>query len=403
MKFNLNEFLLAVSWALDFVETDILGVPLNHSKRVAYISLKMAKEIGMRPEEIFDLVSLALLHDNSISEKAIHDTIQNKNIDILSSIESCRKHCIISEENLKNYPFLTNVEGVILYHHENYDGSGFFGKKEDSIPLMSQIISLADTLDLKFDLKNSYFRNRNEILSFVKVNENKLFSSKLVNTFLKISENTGFWLDLKDEHIIRALKSNLPLFSKDLNLEKIHDITKVFSKIIDSKSKFTLEHSYGLSLKVSEMSDYYNKDREEKLKLIIAADLHDLGKLAIPNSILDKNGRLTEREFDIIKTHTYYTRIVLSEISGFEEITEWAANHHEKLDGSGYPFGKNDRQLDFNSRLMTCLDIYQALTEERPYRKPIPHYKAIEILKQMAYDGAIDITIVDDIDKVFSK
>ncbi|KGG80891.1 HD family phosphohydrolase [Caloranaerobacter azorensis H53214] len=403
MKFNLNEFLLAVSWALDFVETDILGVSLNHSKRVAYISLKMAEEIGMRPEEIFDLVSLALLHDNSISEKAIHDTIQNKNIDILSSIESCRKHCIISEENLKNYPFLTNVEGVILYHHENYDGSGFFGKKEDSIPLMSQIISLADTLDLKFDLKNSYFKNRNEILSFVKANENKLFSSRLVNTFLKISENTGFWLDLKDEHIIRALKSNLPLFSKNLNLEKIHDITKVFSKIIDSKSKFTLEHSYGLSLKVSEMSDYYNKDREEKLKLIIAADLHDLGKLAIPNSILDKNGKLTEREFDIIKTHTYYTRIVLSEISGFEEITEWAANHHEKLDGSGYPFGKNDRQLDFNSRLMACLDIYQALTEERPYRKPIPHYKAIEILKQMAYDGAIDITIVDDIDKVFSK
>ncbi|SHH46535.1 HD domain-containing protein [Caloranaerobacter azorensis DSM 13643] len=403
MKFNLNEFLLAVSWALDFVETDILGVSLNHSKRVAYISLKMAEEIGMRPEEIFDLVSLALLHDNSISEKAIHDTIQNRNVDILSSIESCRKHCIISEENLKNYPFLTNVEGVILYHHENYDGSGFFGKKEDSIPLMSQIISLADTLDLKFDLKNSYFKNRNEILSFVKANENKLFSSRLVNTFLKISENTGFWLDLKDEYIIRALKSNLPLFSKNLNLEKIHDITKVFSKIIDSKSKFTLKHSYGLSLKVSEMSDYYNKDREEKLKLIIAADLHDLGKLAIPNSILDKNGRLTEREFDIIKTHTYYTRIVLSEISGFEEITEWAANHHEKLDGSGYPFGKNDRQLDFNSRLMACLDIYQALTEERPYRKPIPHYKAIEILKQMAYDRAIDITIVDDIDKVFSK
>lgn len=403
MEFNLNEFLLAVSWALDFVETDILGVPLNHSKRVAYISLKMAEEMGMQPEEIFDLVSLALLHDNSISEKAIHDTLQNRNVDILNSIESCRKHCIISEENLKNYPFLTNVEGVILYHHENYDGSGFFGKKEDSIPLMSQIISLADTLDLKFDLKNSYFKNRNEVLSFVKANENKLFSSKLVNIFLKVSKNTSFWLDLKDEYIIRALKSNVPSFSKNLNLKKIHDITRVFSKIIDSKSKFTLKHSYGLSLKVSEMSDYYNKDREEKLKLIIAADLHDLGKLAIPNSILDKNSKLTEKEFDIIKTHTYYTRIVLSEISGFEEITEWAANHHEKLDGSGYPFGKNNKQLDFNSRLMACLDIYQALTEERPYRKPMPHYKAIEILRQIANSGGIDIAIVNDIDKVFSK
>ncbi|KPU27514.1 HD family phosphohydrolase [Caloranaerobacter sp. TR13] len=403
MDFNLNEFLLAVSWALDFVETDILGIPLNHSKRVAYISLRMAEEIGMHPEEIFDLVSLALLHDNSISEKAIHDTLQNKNVDILNSIESCRNHCIVSEENLKNYPFLTNVEGVILYHHENYDGSGFFGKKGDSIPLMSQIISLADTLDLRFDLKNSYLKNRNKIISFVKANENKLFSSKLVDIFLKVSKNTSFWLDLKDEYVIRVLKSNVPSFSKNLSLEKIHDITKVFSKIIDSKSKFTLKHSYGLSLKASEMCDYYNKDKEEKLKLIIAADLHDLGKLAIPNSILDKDGKLTEKEFDIIRTHTYYTRIVLSEISGFEEITEWAANHHEKLDGSGYPFGKNNKQLDFNSRLMACLDIYQALTEERPYRKPMPHYKAIEILRQIADNGAIDSMIVNDINKVFSK
>lgn len=403
MNFNLNEFLLSVSWALDFVETDILGISSNHTKRVAYISLKMAEEMGMLPEEIFDLVSLALLHDNGISEKAIHDTLQNKNIDIFNSIESSRKHCILSEENLKNYPFLTNVEGVILYHHEKYDGSGFFGKKGNNIPLMSQIISLADTLDLNFDLKNSYLKNRNEILSFVKANENKLFSSKLVNIFLKVSSNTSFWLDLKDEFINRVLKLNVPSFSKNLSLKKIHDITKVFSKIIDSKSKFTLKHSCELSAKVSEMSDYYNKDNVEKLKLIIAADLHDLGKLAVPNSILDKNGKLTEKEFDIIKTHTYYTRIVLSEISGFEEITEWASNHHEKLDGLGYPFGKNNKQLDFNSRLMACLDIYQALTEERPYRKPMPHYKAIEILNQMANNGAIDKIIVNDIDKVFSK
>ena len=88
-------------------------------------------------------------------------------------------------------------------------------------------------------------------------------------------------------------------------------------------------------------------------------------------------------------------------INGFEEITKWASNHHEKLDGSGYPEGLVAKDLDFNSRLITCLDIYQALREDRPYRKSMDHNKAMEILKSMAEAGQLDHIIVDDINSVF--
>ncbi len=149
------------------------------------------------------------------------------------------------------------------------------------------------------------------------------------------------------------------------------------------------------------MADFYSFDDEKKNKFLIAADLHDLGKLAISNSILDKPGKLNKQEFRKIKSHSFYTRKALDTIDGFEEITEWAANHHEKNDGTGYPYGLIEKNLDIPSQIMVALDIYQALKENRPYRDPMNHSEAMEILNDMAAEGKINLQITDDIDKVF--
>ena len=133
----------------------------------------------------------------------------------------------------------------------------------------------------------------------------------------------------------------------------------------------------------------------------IAADLHDLGKLAIPNSILDKPSGLTRKEFQIIQAHPFYTRRILEKIDGFDDITDWAANHHEKLDGSGYPYGLDKNDLDFNSRILACVDIYQALTEDRPYRKGMSHKDAIKIMNNMAREGLIEPSVTEDMDSIF--
>lgn len=400
MLFNLNEFLIAVSFALDFIEMDIFGVVTNHSKRVAYISMRIAEKLSLSDEEVFDVVSLAILHDNGASEKLLHDKLNGVEGG-LRSLENYNLHCIKGEENIKTYPFLTDIRDVIKYHHENYDGSGFFKLSGENIPVMSQIIRLADIVELNTSLKKLNIEDKKKVQEFVKSHENTMFSPKLVNIFLEVSQTPYFWLDMKDQFINASIKRNMPSFSKDVSISQIRNMTQVFSKIIDSKSKFTQAHSKQLSEKAALMGEYYKKPNDEIYKLMIAADLHDIGKLAVSNSILDKLGKLDEREFDIIKQHSYYTRLSLQEISGFEDITEWASNHHEKLNGRGYPFGKTGKDLDFNSRLMACLDIYQALMEERPYRNPMLHNNAVEIMQRLVNEGYLDGRIVNDIKENF--
>lgn len=403
MLFRLNEFLMAVSFALDFVEMDILGMPSNHGKRTAYISISIAKEMGLSPEELHDVAALAMLHDNGLSEYSLHEKLATKELKNAALLEGVKEHCTIGEKNIKNYPLMTNVKNIIKYHHERYDGTGFFNLKGEEIPLMSQIIVIADALEKGFDLQNNDYNMQNKVYEFVKQQENVSFSSRIVKVFLKVTENEEFWVNLKNNFVSIALEKEIPKYSLDLSFEEIHNITNVLSKIIDSKSSYTQRHSQSLSEKAVIMADFYNLEQEEKMKLIIVADLHDIGKLAVPNDILDKPDKLSDEEFSNIKKHPNYTRLALQEIKGFEDITEWASNHHEKLNGKGYPFSKNAEELDFNSRLITCLDIYQALTEERPYRDGLPHEKAMEILSGMMEEGFIDAKITKDIDLVFSK
>jgi HD-GYP domain-containing protein (c-di-GMP phosphodiesterase class II) len=403
MKINLNKLLLSLSYTLDFVEMDVLGVTSNHSKRVAYIACRLGKYLGMNENELFDLVTCTILHDNGVN-KYMLDLVARANTSRRKLIlENAEEHCIIGEENIINYPFLTNVTNVIKYHHETYNGKGFFKLKGNDIPLMSQLIYFGDMIDNKFNLKEIDYDKINRINDFVDKQENKLFSPKIVEAFKDVRGKSNFWLDIDDHFIYYAIRDSIPEIEENINWNKLEEITKIFSSIIDNKSEFTMKHSSGLANKLEKMGKFYNKDNIEITKLRIAANLHDLGKLAINNEIIDKPSKLTDEEFYIVKQHTYLSRISLQHIEGFEDITEWACNHHERLDGTGYPYGKKGDELDFNSRLVACLDIYQALMEERPYRKGLSHNKSIEILINMGQKGWIDNNIVDDIDKVFMK
>jgi HD-GYP domain-containing protein (c-di-GMP phosphodiesterase class II) len=401
MNFNLNEFLRAVANTLDTIEIDIFGMPTNHSKRIAYISVRIGYELRLTSEEIFDLASLAIMHDNGASMKILHDNLKGTAKEKINMMESRKEHCIIGEDNLRAFPFLTNPQNIIKYHHEKYNGSGFFGLSKDEIPLFAQIIAFSDTLDLAFHLGSAL--DKEIITSFVREHINTFFSPDLSDVFLKLADQHEFWEALSDKNIDNSLEKVIPIFSSELSYDEIRTITKTLSKIIDAKSEYTQTHSSGLSDKLERMAEYYKMSTITTMKLLIATDLHDLGKLVISNSILDKPAELSKEEFEEIKKHTKITRVCLQGINGFEEITTWASNHHEKLDGSGYPEGLMANNIDFNSRLITCLDIYQALREERPYRRSMDHNKAMEILKSMAAVGQLDHIIVDDINSVFSK
>lgn len=400
MNFNLNEFLRSMANTLDAVEIDIFGMPTNHSKRIAYISARIAQELMLSDEEKYDLTSLAIMHDNGATMKILEDRKNLTIKEMLNITESRKEHCLIGEDNISSFPFHKNRKNVIKYHHEKYDGSGFFGITGDEIPLFSQILSLADTLDLKFEMNHG---SKDVISDFMIEKRSEFFAPSIADAFSQISGQTEFWDALRDENIDESLYTIIPVFANDLSYGEIRVITKTFSRIIDAKSIFTQVHSSGLSERISLMARYYNFDPILENKLLIASDLHDLGKLSIPNSILDKPDILTTEEFEVIKRHPITTRHCLQGLNGFEEITEWASNHHEKLDGSGYPNGLSAKDLDFNSRLIVCLDIYQALREQRPYREALSHQQSMDIMNSMVSDGKIDANIVKDISIVFSK
>jgi len=409
MNFNLNEFLHSMANTLDTIEINIFGMPTNHSKRIAYISVSIACGLQMTDEEKFDLASLAILHDNGASMKLLQDKLSGTIREKINILEARKLHCTIGEDNIKDFPFLTGPHNIIKYHHEKYDGSGFFGLSHEDIPVFAQIIALADTLDLNFDLpeacnseNTSCASGRTAVIDFVRGHRNTFFSPHLSDVFVTIAGEPKFWEALSSGKIDESLSLIIPIYSNELSYAEVQNITRTFSQIIDSQSAFTQRHSSGLSEKVQVMAAFYKMDPILISKLSIAADLHDLGKLVISNDILDKPGKLTEEEFEEIKKHPMITRNCLQEIIGFEEITNWAANHHEKLDGSGYPKGLLAKDLDFNSRLLACLDIYQALCEDRPYRKPMNHIHAMEILQRMADQGQLDQTIVADIGTVFA-
>lgn len=389
IEVNRNEFVSAFAFALDFLEAGLRKNVTNHNKRVSLIAVFMGENMGLNKEELFDLYAYAMLHDNGITHKVYNALSENGH----DHLESSLSHCVTGERNLADFPFLVKRENIITYHHEAFDGSGYFGVSGDAIPLFSRIIALADTVEIMY----RRYSDKADIIEQVQKSKGKKFSPLIAEAFLSTAGNIAFWLALDDMFINSELCKRVPNFVITTELAEMLPIANIMSGIIDSKSPFTAVHSKGLAYKTGVMADYYHFDEDKKMKLLIAANLHDVGKLVIPNAIIDKPDKLNDAEYEIIKTHTYYTRKVFESVKGFEDVTEWASNHHEKLNGRGYPLGFDRGKLDFESQLLACMDIYQALTEDRPYRVPLTHREATEILHSMVKRDEINGDIVNDI------
>jgi HD-GYP domain-containing protein (c-di-GMP phosphodiesterase class II) len=230
------------------------------------------------------------------------------------------------------------------------------------------------------------------------VNETgKHYSKKAAQTMLEILDLPTL-MSLKDNVIKQTSEDSFAPWTVDIQTETIFGLAGFIARIIDYKSVFTQKHSTQIANKAWFMGKYYKYDPETISELYLAASLHDLGKLAIPSEILEKPGKLTNEEFEIIKQHVYLTWELLNDIEGFENICQWASSHHEKSDGNGYPFRKKNDELDFNSKLLVCLDLYQAISEERPYHPGRNHTDTMQILYEMADTGKIDMDIVKDVD-----
>lgn len=402
---DFNKFISSISLALDlaescvfkdqrlkatksdaFAELDVKSHNFaSHSKKTALIVLHMAHKLQYQGQRLNDLYTAAYLHDIGA-------------VDALSlchnDIDFVYEHCEFGASIIKKLPIVNDISDFIRYHHENYDGSGPFSLSFSDIPQEAQIIHLADFFEIAYR-KDIGQMQRGMILNWLRAQKFKMFDPYLVDMLLEIAENERFWMDLLNiEGSNGVLERLRPKIYTPLSLCQLVNVSSAFASIIDKKSSFTHMHSFGLTEKVGKVASLYGFDFEKTEKMKIAALLHDLGKLAIPNSILDKPGKLTSEEYTLVKSHTYYTRLVLDKIEGIEDICDWASNHHETLNGTGYPEGFNAEKLTLESRIMAVCDIYQALTEDRPYRLGMNNDKAVDILDRLVEAGNIDGSVV---------
>jgi HD-GYP domain-containing protein (c-di-GMP phosphodiesterase class II) len=233
-----------------------------------------------------------------------------------------------------------------------------------------------------------------------------MFHPEVVDLFVAVAGREEFWLDLVSPRLYSLLLHNGPFRKTEFDLSEICSISGLFRNIIDFRSRFTATHSSGVSAAASMLSRIFGLTEMETKLMEVAGDLHDIGKLAIPNSILDKPGKLTKEEMAVIKSHTYYTYSVINTIGGIQQIAEWAAYHHEKLDGSGYPFHCKADDLSTGSRIMMVADIFTAIAEDRPYRQGMSREGIIKILKQFSdqhlLDGKIINLLIENYDVIYS-
>jgi len=388
---RIDSLIKSISTALDIVEGDLLGASTNHGKRIAVLCAKMGKVLGKNPEEITVLAICAMLHDNALTEYIHSERIGKKHDSAM------KNHCEFGQRNVDALHFKTNVKNFILYHHERANGTGPFGIHEGEGPLEAELIAIADSIDAAHHLQRLEPEKLPTIRNIIVKETGKFYSKIVAETMLEILDYPTL-LSLKDNVIKQTASEILSPWTVDIQTETIFGLASFIARIIDYKSVFTQKHSTQIANKTWFMGKYYKYEQQKLAELYLAASLHDLGKLAIPSNILEKSGKLSEGEFEIIKKHVHITLELLSDIEGFENICEWASNHHEKLDGSGYPFGKKAAELDFNSRLLACLDLYQAISEERPYHHGRNHEDTMQILYEMAGMGKIDKDITKDLD-----
>jgi len=387
-EFSVFDFTHSIAGAIDLVYPALS----NHHKKVAYISFCIAKEMNLPDHKIVDIVQAALLHDIGAFSVAERMCVVNAMFDDSSH----NQHALIGYRLLQGCKLLDRAAAIIKYHHAHYTPAA------RGIPLGSYIVRLADRLSLLLNEGSEILEQVPEIMKMIEEN-GKSFHPDSLAALRRLVQLEYFWIEACSVSVNYVLPERLPKAKEVMSLDVIKNFARVFSSIIDFRCKFTATHSSGVAAVALELATISGFSARESKMMEIAGYLHDLGKLTIPTEILEKNSALTYEEFNEMRKHSYYTYIILNKIKGMEQISTWAAYHHEKLNGDGYPFHVKGDDFSKLARIIAVADIVTAITEDRPYRPGMDSINAISILKDLVEESAIDRSIVDIVEKNFSR
>jgi putative nucleotidyltransferase with HDIG domain len=404
----------ALSYALDVTE----GQPPGHSLRSCLIGMRLAEEIGLDARSRSDLFYALLLKDAGCSANASRMAAlfgaddgeakrTSKRVNWsrpLSALVWSGRTVGWSKERLRairaegevtrslmqarcdrgaeiaRMLFLSDETAeAIRALDEHWDGRGQpAGLRGEEIPLLGRILCLAQTVEI-FHADGGV----KAAWAVARRRRGRWFDPALVDAFGAIRRDRDFWAALAAPDVSAWEPPERVVAVDEARLDRI---AEAFARVVDAKSPYTARHSERVAELAVGAAAVLGFGAVGLRDLRRAALLHDIGKLAISNRILDKPGKLTEDEFAKVREHPLYSLRILERAPCFASIAWIAAAHHERLDGSGYPFGLSAETLTTPMRVLAVADVYEALTAERPYREALAHETAIEILGREALD-----------------
>lgn len=418
---SLHGILGALGHALDLTE----GQPPGHSQRCAWIAVHVGRELGLPDPALADLYYTVLLKDLGCSSNAarlcelyladdltlkrdyklvdgslgatlrfvLRQTARGAGVSerfrsVLHILQNggdiarelIQTRCHRGADIAAKLRFPAAVQDGVRSLDEHWDGSGRpEGLRGEAIPLYARIALLAQVADV-FHAE----QGPADAVAEIRRRAGIWFDPVLVEAFQRASGTPGFWAPLEVEGGMVAEMAAVAPAAAHLPVDDdyLDDIAAAFADVIDAKSPFTAGHSHRVMLFADMIAEELGVDDVHRRRLRRAALLHDMGKLGVSNSILDKPGRLDEGEWAAVRRHPTLGRRVLNRVPILRHAAVVAGTHHERLDGRGYPDGLGAADLGLDSRIATVADVFDALSAERPYRNAMPIPQALAIMAE---------------------
>lgn len=379
IRVSLFDMIFCISNSVDLIDQALN----DHHLRTAYITLAIAEHLGLSEEDRNTSVAAAALHDIgaiSLKEKlgALDFDASNMNI-----------HAETGRRLLNTHPDFSEIAEIVRYHHTPWDEGRGAEAGGNAVPIAGHIIHLADRVAILVRDRLRILDISSKIREKIREFSGRMFKPELVDAFEAAADSERFWLDAVNPAIGRILADQ---FGKGpvLDFDQLKGIVNLISCIIDYRSRYTATHSAGVVSVADNLGKRIGMSGNDLRLLKIAGYLHDIGKLAVPAEILEKPGKLTSEEYNVIKCHPYWGFYVMDRVKPLETVNQWAAYHHERPDGKGYPFHVKGDDLPTGARVIAVADVFTSIKEDRPYRKGLPKTAIIGILQNMADNGALD-------------
>ncbi len=382
-QIHIGKLLLAVSEAMELI-SPLLHM---HQQRTAYIAWQTGLALQLDPQALMRLFTAALIHDIGAltpEEKLALHQFEEVNPE---------RHCILGAMLFHQISWLEPSAETIRCHHKAWQTWEL--QQASGASLEAQIILAADVLERLLQRDRYVLHQVGELHDRLRRFSGSLLAPEVVEAVLQASRMEAFWLDLTSPYLSDILRRTSVFEQLSVPQASLNELSLMLRGVIDFRSAFTAAHSAGVAECASALALKAGFDGTQVERLHMAGNMHDVGKLAVPNKIVEKRGRLTRRQYAVMRQHAYYTYVILGALDDFGEARQWAAQHHERLDGSGYPFGLSGDKISTGARIMAVADMYTALTETRPYRTGMPENLAAGLLKSYAHRGLLDAWAVN--------